>query len=355
MDGIMKKNKKIWFVVFLCLTAGTLYGIIAQSKSFSFRAFLQYIAGASPTWTALAVVCMFGFVLFEGLGLLHISRSLGYRRSVSSGTAYSAADIFFSAITPSATGGQPACACCMIKDGIPAAVTTVTLLLNLVMYLVALIVIGGFCFLVRPAVFFVFSPLSRFLIILGYLIQFFLVVTFLLLVFKEKIVRKIADCCLLLLHKIHLVRDQELWHKRLAKLEQEYKACSDAVRQNKKMLIMAFFYNLFQRVSLIFVSVCVFLGVGGRLSSWPDVWFVQSLVTIGSNSVPVPGAVGVADYLFLDGFRSLTADTVSIELLSRGISFYCCIILCGLIAWGWIISYERVAKRRKHRQGEKEL
>jgi hypothetical protein len=43
----------------------------------------------------------------------------------------------------------------------------------------------------------------------------------------------------------------------------------------------------------------------------------------------------VADFLYLDGFASLIGDTVSIELLSRGISFYCCIILCGLIAWGW--------------------
>ena len=50
------------------------------------------------------------------------------------GVLYSAADIYFSAITPSATGGQPASALLMVGDGIPTAVTTVVLLLNLAMY-----------------------------------------------------------------------------------------------------------------------------------------------------------------------------------------------------------------------------
>ena len=47
--------------------------------------------------------------------------------------------------------------------------------------------------------------------------------------------------------------------------------------------------------------------------------------------MPIPGAVGAADYLFIDGFGSLVKDSISIELLSRGISFYCCIIICGII------------------------
>lgn len=350
-----KTNHKLWIFISLILAAGTLYAVVDQSRSFSLRAFLRYVAHASPWWTALAALCMLGFIFFEGLALLHISRSLGYPRGVGQGVAYSAADIFLSAITPSASGGQPACAYLMMKDGIPAAVTTVTLLLNLVMYLVSLLGIGGFCFLVRPGLFLDFHPLSRVLIVLGYLLQLLLVAVFLLLVFQDKIVKKIADGALLLLHRLHLVRDREAWLRRLAKMEQEYKACSDAVRQNRKMLVKAFLYNLLQRACLISVSVCVFLGVGGRPASWSDVWLVQSLVTIGSNSVPIPGAMGVSDYLFLDGFRSFMADTVSIDLMSRGISFYCCVVLCGLIAWGWALSYKKIAKRREHRQGEKEF
>jgi hypothetical protein len=79
------------------------------------------------------------------------------------------------------------------------------------------------------------------------------------------------------------------------------------------------------------VSVCVFIAVGGSTHKIFDAFVAQGLVVIGSNSVPIPGAVGAADYLFIDGFGSLVKDSISIELLSRGISFYCCIIICGII------------------------
>ena len=52
---------------------------------------------------------------------------------------------------------------------------------------------------------------------------------------------------------------------------------------------------------------------------------------LGSNAVPLPGSVGVADYLFLDGYRSLAQSPVLLELLSRATSFYSCVVLCGAL------------------------
>ena len=74
--------------------------------------------------------------------------------------------------------------------------------------------------------------------------------------------------------------------------------------------------------------------VEGNIKRAFDVFSAQGYVVLGSNSVPIPGAVGAADYLFIDGFGGILKDPVSIELLSRGISFYCCIIICGIITLG---------------------
>ena len=89
---------------------------------------------------------MLGFILFEGFALVVLRRAFGYRRGVWSGYIYSASDIYFSAITPSATGGQPASAYFMIKDGVPGMVVTVTLVANLFMYTLSIIAIGFVCF-----------------------------------------------------------------------------------------------------------------------------------------------------------------------------------------------------------------
>ena len=42
--------------------------------------------------------------------------------------------------------------------------------------------------------------------------------------------------------------------------------------------------------------------------------------------------MGVADYLMVDGFKAFldAEQVISMELLSRSLSFYCCVLLCGI-------------------------
>ena len=98
------------------------------------------------------------------------------------------------------------------------------------------------------------------------------------------------------------------------------------------MLVKAFLLNFLQRASLILVTVFSFLAGGGSVSEIKTVFVRQTMVVIGSNCVPIPGGMGVADYLMLDAFSQMIEDpsaVVNLELLSRSISFYFCVILCG--------------------------
>lgn len=326
-----KKKKIIYGIVFLILAVLTVIAVISQSKTFSFDKFISYIGDASPWWLIASVLSMLSVILFEGLSVRHICTRLGYKRSVLRSNVWSAADIYFSAITPSATGGQPASAVCMMRDGIPVAVCTVSLLVNLVMYTLAIVVIGVVCTLICPGVFFNFSLISKILIVFGFAIQVGLVFVFLMLIKKDRVVLKIADKFLSLLHKMHIVKDVEKKRESLVETMQGYKDCAKAVSGDKKLIFGALAYNMAQRLALIFVSMFVFLAVGGSASMIPEIIVTQSFVVLGSNAMPVPGSVGVADYLFIDGYSSIIKDAVNIELLSRGISFYCCLILSGVI------------------------
>lgn len=222
----------------------------------------------------------------------------------------------------------------MMQDGIPGAVTTIVLLLNLTLYTIAIIVIGAVCFIFNFDMFRHFSIWSKYMILIGCVVQFVLLTVFLLLVYKEKIVTKIANTGMKILHKLHLMKNIEKRQAHLVEVERQYKECAAAIKNNKVAVFKAFIFNLLQRISLICVSVCVYMGVEGNIKRAFDVFSAQGYVVLGSNSVPIPGAVGAADYLFIDGFGGILKDPVSIELLSRGISFYCCIIICGIITLG---------------------
>ncbi len=118
---------------------------------------------ASPVWTAAAFLCVAGYILFEAaLGTL--LRNSGISSHFRDDSFYSASDIYFSAITPSSSGGQPAAAYFMIKNGIPAGVATVTLIINVVMYTFATVVVGIVAIFINRELFMGFSSVSKVLI-----------------------------------------------------------------------------------------------------------------------------------------------------------------------------------------------
>lgn len=328
----MNKKKGIWAVLFLVIAALSIWAVTAQCKDFSFENFKECIRSANWGWIFASLLCMMGFIVFEGMAIQSIIKAFGYPKKWNKGFVYASADIYFSAITPSATGGQPASAYFMHEDGISGAVVTVSLLVNLIMYTAAILTVGVFCLIVRPGLYLGFHLLGRILIVAGYAILVGLGILFLLFVKKEKLIFGLADRGILLLEKLHLMRHTDRRRKKLVKTMQEYRECTNMIAGQGKMLVQAFVFNLLQRVSQISVTLCVFLAMGGSLDHALDIWVTQSLVAIGSNCVPVPGAMGVADYLLLDGFSTMMSahSATNLELLSRSLSFYSCIIISGM-------------------------
>lgn len=337
----MKNSKKtiVYMLVFILLAALTVSVMVTQTKSFSLSSFREIVSGMNPFWIIMAFAGMLGFIFFEGWALIIILRVFGYERKLRRGWFYSAPDVYFSAITPSATGGQPASLYFMHQDKIPAAVSTIALILNLTFYTASILLLGLVCFIIDPTILGHFNPFSNTLITLGFIVQFVLMLVFILLVYKAEIVKRIAYVLLKFGVKLHLVKHMDKKLKKLDEMEVQYKECARLILKNKKSLFGAFMCNFAQRVSQVLVSVFVVcgltndafrLGITKGLSTALDAFAVQGYVAIGSNSVPIPGAIGAADYLYIDGFGDLLRDPVSVELVSRGISFYVCVIACGI-------------------------
>ena len=342
------QSKLLWTAVFVIIAAATVWAVLSQSKSFSLRSFAAYASGASKPWLAMALLSMLGFIVFEEESLAAICRAFGYSVSRRRAFIYSASDIYVSAITPSASGGQPACAWFMIKDGIPGMVTAVALLANLSMYAVSILVLGMITMLLRPDVFLSFGLLSRGLVVLGYLVQSVLAAFFVMLLLKGDLLHKICRTALHLLCKIRLLKQEEEKQRSLDQKMEEYAAYAGMIKEHKQAMGKAFVFNMLQRASVISVPFFVFLASGGEPAKSVDIWAVQCYTVIGSNTVPIPGAMGVSDYIMLDGFSKVIPyqNAVNFELLSRSLSFYVCVALCGVTV---LFKYLRQRKQERKR------
>ncbi|MCI8526071.1 MAG: flippase-like domain-containing protein [Oscillospiraceae bacterium] len=335
-----KSRRWIWNIVFLLVAVLSIWAVASQNKGFSLRAFWASVTRAKPGWLAGAAGCMLGFIFFEACALRSACRTLDCPVTLRAGCLYAASDIYFSAITPSATGGQPACGYLMMRGGMSGMAATAVLLLNLATYSLAILFIGLVSLVLRPGVFLRFGAPSRVLIAVGFAVQLGLALLFLVLTSSERLLKRICAWGLRVMGKLRILRDKEKWQSKLRRAMEDYRRCAQLFGGERSLLLRSFGFNVLQRASQISVTMLVFLAMGGRPALALDVWAMQSYVVIGSNSVPVPGAMGVADYMMLDGLSAILPEPIAVdmELLSRSLSFYCCILLCALMV---LFSYRK--------------
>ena len=345
----MDKKKIIWFFIAILLAVLSISAVLSQADSLSLHDLKEIVLSADKKLVVMSIFAMLGFICCEGGALLCLLHSVGYKRNAIQGFLFSAGDVFFSAITPSASGGQPASAYFMKKSGIPLSVTTAVLVMNLVMYTLGILTVGLLCLVTAPEIFFHFNLLSRGLILLGSFVLVLFAIFFLLLLFHRQILNILVHKTAYLLSKLRLLRKPKAW---IAKYEKRIEAYHESVGQmagSKMALVGAYLWNLAQRVSQISVTAFVFLATGGDPKDVFPIWTIQSMVAIGSNTVPVPGGMGVADYLMLDGFRDMMSKSsaVRLELLSRSLSFYICVLLSGFtVAIGYAAYYFILSRKR---------
>ena len=343
----MNVKKNILFAIgALVLAVLTVSTVFSQNRALTVPTLIGMLENASLPGLLATLLAMLGFIIFEGLAIQFLLNSLGYRTGFFRGLLYSAGDQFFSAITPSASGGQPVSALFMRFDRIPVSAITATLLANLVMYTLSTLAVGILSLLVSPDVLFSFNSISLLFIFFGSMVMIVLTILFYSLLKKSIYLRHMGMVLIKLLHKVHIIRDITKWRNKLDRHIEEFRLCSEMLSNKGSVLWAAFIMNLLQRASQISVTPLLHLSLGNiEKVNLFKLWAVQTFSLIGSNCVPIPGGMGVADYLMLDGFQTLFSIDYAykLETLTRSISFYVCASLSGLIV---LIGY--IIKKHKH-------
>lgn len=234
----MQRNKILCFFATIMIAAVTIYAVF-RGGGVSFGQLAESIRDASVPGIALSCISMFGFIFFEGEALREIVFHMGYPTKHKDAFVYSAADIYFSAITPSASGGQPASAFFMIKDGMPATTVMAALLVNLIMYTLAVISIGVFAILAFPKIFLNFSVVCKIFIVSGIIVLSVLAIIFYLLLRKQEILKKLAVWLEAFLRKIHCVHAADRIQNKMEAALKDYANCVELIFHTDRIWCIA--------------------------------------------------------------------------------------------------------------------
>ncbi|MBR1497048.1 MAG: flippase-like domain-containing protein [Oscillospiraceae bacterium] len=330
---MQKKKKIIWALVALVLMVLTFRTVLRMGEQLSLRSLLQLLSHANRGWLILSVLSMLCFIFFEGEALLLILRVFGWRKGLADGILYSAGDIYFSSITPSASGGQPASAFFMLRGGIPGAVVTVTLLVNLMAYTMATLGVGAAALVLRPRLFLAMSRPAKALVLLGFVLLVVLTAVFLGLLRHGEGLFRAGAWGLLLLARLHLVRDRDAALAKLRGMVDQYEQCAGMLRGKGLPMLGVLLLDMAQRIAQVSVTPLVHLALEREGADPLSVWAASTFAQIGSNCMPVPGGMGIADYLLYQGFSPLMdrVSALQLGLISRSVTFYLCMFLSGAV------------------------
>lgn len=353
----MKKNTKkqllnIFFVVALAVV--TIVILIKSNEELNFQTLKEFFAACNAWYLVGAVVCMLLFIFFEALSVHIILRKFGYKPKWRSSLAYSTSDVYYSAITPSATGGQPASAYYMVKDGVSGGASCFALIFNLVGYTAAIILLGGGALVCRFDLFLGFDTFVKVLIVIGIVSQVFLLAFFIACMCWHSGVLKVGNFGISLLLKIRLMKNGDKWRGKLEGVVEKYRSCYACFREHKTLTLWVLLCNVAQRAALIMVSA--FVCAAASDCNMAEVFALQAFVVLGYNSIPLPGGAVAFEYLYLNVYEGIFAPAFILVamMVTRVISYYCSMLLSGVYTIGYHIGLMKRAPKDEDKENENE-
>ena len=327
-------RKTIGGVSVLAVLVFVTYYLIMRDKDLG--SVWQVVVNSSKIWLVVSSAAMAVYVFCGGWAIKVLMKGRGKKVTILQCFKYSFIEFYFSALTPSSTGGQPAQFYYMEKDGLPASDSTVVLVAITVLYKGAFLVITAILFLLNTS--YIAGPAERVwvLAVLGLLLNVGLITLLLLLLFSKNLINVIVRFFIRILARLHIVKNvvekTEHYEKKLA----NYHKCASFFMKHKLVVLRAAGVLALQRLMLLFVPYLVYKSFGLSGYTMLQILATQALLNLCVDMMPLPGAVGISETVFLMLFTPIftEAGITTAVLLSRGISFYLLLMVSGIVVIG---------------------
>lgn len=339
----------------IIVESGILLVLLAITLSFLLKnqdipQIVNIIKGCKPGYIVLAILFMAFYAYVGGYEVYMFMKKRGYKMSPFRCFKYGFTEIFFSAITPSSTGGQPMMAMAMKDEGYPYTETAPALLAITGLYKVGVIILGILVCIVYGDRIFAMTDDSwvYFLFGFGFIANIVIILVVCLFLFSNKCIWSLFKLVLNIGTKLRIIKNRLRTEEVFKLKKNEYMVCANYMRQDPIVPLKVFVVTFLQRLALASVGGCVYMAMG---IDTPGITFqyivaIQIITAIAVELMPLPGAVGISETVFLSLNLSIYGTQSALNagmLLTRGINFYLLFIVSAIF-----VNIAHIAKMTRH-------
>ncbi len=341
-DKSIKARKQI--ISILILLVLIVITILYYLKGYTLQNLQNALVNVNFAYLLIGFCMIILFVTCEAINIHLILKTLNHKVPFFRCFEYSSIGFYFSSITPSASGGQPAQIYYMKQDKIPMAASSVTIFFIVYVYQIAMILIGLIMTLLRFSEALYFIGKLRYLFLYGMIMNTGAIFIFFSLMNSKKLAPSIVAFILKAGNKLRLVKNVNETKNKFDKSLISYHEKARILKTHPLLFIKILLFSIIQMLALNSIPYLVYCSKGYRSKDILDMITCQSILTISVSAVPLPGAEGVTQGGFLQVFNAyFPPDMLTYAMLiNRVISFYLPLLLSFTL---YIFTHIRTTKQ----------
>ncbi len=327
------KKRKFKFVVNIFIILVVLCLVLFFSLKDHYEEIVTTVSKMNYWWVALAILVLVVYRLCASWGHYLVIKAnheiVPYWRCLQINFII----LFFHGVTPFAGGGQPMEVYYLHREGIPVTKATNITLQNFIVYQISLVLTGLFA-LIYNRIFSLFpnDHVIKHLVVLGFLINFMVLVVTFLLSFGKRINKFVLEKGIHFLAKVKIIKEEEKVQKKWREYLASFHDNALQLKNNKMVVGKTIFINLLGLFIMYSMPYMVLRGMGVEPSLFAVIVGTAYVMIIGSF-VPIPGGTGGVEYGFIFFFQYFIQGGIlhAAMLVWRFISYYLAMIF-GAVA-----------------------
>ena len=306
-----------------------------------FNGAMNYFKNMNYLWVLVAALCMILNIFFQSLSQYRFLKEIDPNYKFSSCFKLMCMAMFFNAITPFSSGGQPFEMYLLNKEGIKVSDSLNALMQNFITYQFGLIftstiaIILNGIFKVLPD-----TLLLKKIVLIGYFVNILVMGIIIFISRAKRLNTKLFSKIFKFIFHFKFIKNKEEKEQKFNKYLEDFYNSTAIMKNNKKNTILSFLFNLISLCFLYAIPIFVFYSFGYSKINYLESFVSSSFTYLIGSFVPIPGATGGLEYGFIDFFKIFIKSGAMLSagmLLWRLITYYFGMVLGGII----LMTYRR--------------
>lgn len=326
------RTKKIlnFALIFGTLAVVLLVGFNGQEMSGAMEA----LKSIPLRWILLCVLAWCAYLLFDALSIHHFLKQQGYAIPLHSSLFVALSGMYYSNITPGASGGQPMQVYYMKKRGVPIGIGTSSLTVKLFAFQFMLAVLGTALWIAYREYIAQQLGSNMWILIIGYVYNVIIVIFTVMMATSKRLVRFFVMLFIKAGTKLHLVKDPDSTRARWEDVIDTFHSSVMMITRRPIDLVVQLLIATLQILALMLVTFLLYHGFGLSGSSYGQITTLGILLYTSAAYTPLPGASGAQEGVFALYFSQVFPDGIRLMalLLWRFFTYYITLIVGAVVS-----------------------